>query len=212
VNSFAHVNHSPEISRLGVLLCINGTGILYSWLKQNLGGELDYEGLNELARAVPAGSDGLTILPFGNGSERVLGNLNAGCQIGGLNFNTHGKGHLVRAAQEGIVFSFMLGMEVMKEMGIKASVIRAGNANMFLSDIFTGSLATLTNAQIEIYDTDGSMGAARAAGLGSGIYQSEEEAFTGFKKIRTMEPGSINQDALSAAYAQWMNQLEKILN
>ncbi len=211
VNSFAHVNHTENQTRLGVLLCINGTGILYSWLKNNIGTDLDYNELNSLAETVPAGAEGLSILPFGNGAERVLGNLDPGCSVAGLNFNIHSRAHLVRAAQEGIVFSFIYGMEVMRETGIEASVIRAGNANMFLSNIFTGSLSTLSGASIEIYDTDGSMGAARGAGLGAGVFASEAEAFGGLKKMRNIEPGGVSKQALSDAYGKWKENLNTIL-
>ncbi len=170
VNTFAHVNHSGENPRLGVLLCINGTGILNSWLKTAVGNNLSYDQMNALAAEVPAGSEGVTILPFGNGAERVLRNKDAGATIAGLNFNIHHSGHLLRAAQEGIVFSFKYGMDIMQETGIRPSVIRAGKANMFLSPLFRETLATITGATIELYDTDGSVGAARGAGIGSGYY------------------------------------------
>ncbi|HKL21256.1 MAG TPA: FGGY family carbohydrate kinase, partial [Tichowtungia sp.] len=176
VNTFAHVNHSPDDPRLGVLLCINGTGILNAWAKRLLG-DISYKEMDELAASVPVGSEGVTVLPFGNGAERVLGNKNVGAQIAGLDFNRHERAHLCRAVQEGIVFSFMYGMEVMTETGIELKTIRAGFANMFMSDVFCQTLAGVSGATIELYETDGSLGAARGAGFGAGMFQTLEESF-----------------------------------
>ncbi|WP_297091541.1 FGGY family carbohydrate kinase [uncultured Draconibacterium sp.] len=210
VNTFAHVNHAPEDPRLGVLLCINGTGILNAWMKRMVAENLSYEAMNDLASGVAIGSDGLSILPFGNGAERVLQNNNIGSMFNGINFNIHGKGHLLRAAQEGIVFSFKYGMDIMRNIGIDASVIRAGKANMFLSPIFRETLAGITGATIELYNTDGSVGAARGAGVGSGYYKSFNEAFANLKKLDIIEPNTSKQAAYEAAYENWKAQLEKV--
>lgn len=211
VNTFAHVNHTQNSTRLGVLLCINGTGILNSWVKRNAGfADSSYEAMNEAVSSIPVGSDGLVILPFGNGSERVLGNANPGSWFGNINFNIHSNKHILRAAQEGIVFSFHYGMEVMKETGIQPSVIRAGNANMFLSPIFRETLAGVSGASIELYDTDGAQGAAKGAGVGAGIYKSFDEAFTGLKKIKNIDPDHSKKQQYQDAYQNWLNTLNKI--
>ncbi|MFA7370116.1 MAG: FGGY family carbohydrate kinase [Kiritimatiellales bacterium] len=207
VNTFAHVNHSEENPRLGVLLCINGTGILKAWVKRLLG-DVSYDEMNRLAESVPAGSDGLTILPFGNGAERVLGNRNIGAQIGGLDFNRHSRAHLCRAVQEGVVFSFMYGMEVMKATGIEIKTIRAGYANMFMSDVFCRTLAGVSGATIELYDTDGALGAARGAGLGAGIYRSFGEAFQTLEKQNEFFPDNGNYAEI---YALWKKHLDRAL-
>ncbi len=210
VNTFAHVNHTAEANRLGVLLCINGTGILNSWLNKQIGGNsISYDAMNELASKVPIGSEGVSILPFGNGAERVLENKNPGATMSGINFNIHSNAHLFRAAQEGIVFSFKYGMDIMKTIGIDAKVIRAGKANMFLSPIFRETLAGITGATIELYNTDGSVGAARGAGIGSGYYKSEKEAFANLSKMETIEPDMKKQAAYEAAYENWKNELSK---
>lgn len=210
VNTFAHVNHSAEANRLGVLLCINGTGILNSWLNKYVGNKaFSYEEMNQKAATVAIGSEGLSILPFGNGAERVLRNKNIGAQISGLGFNTHTEAHLFRAAQEGIVFSFKYGMEIMEEIGIKAQVIRAGKANMFLSPIFRETLAGISGATIELYNTDGSVGAARGAGIGSGFYASAKEAFANLKKLDTVTPDLSKKAEYEAAYQSWKSTLEK---
>lgn len=211
VNTFAHVNHTQEDPRLGVLLCINGTGILNAWLKRMVAEDLSYEAMNELASKVAIGSDGISILPFGNGAERVLQNKNIGSQFSGISFNTHDKGHLLRAAQEGIVFSFNYGMEIMKNIGINPSVIRAGKANMFLSPIFRDTLAGISGATIELYNTDGSVGAARGAGVGSGYYNSFNEAFGSLKKLETIEPDLKKKAEYQEAYGSWKNLLEKFI-
>lgn len=210
VNTFAHVNHSPEINRLGVLLCINGTGIQYSWLKKYISArEANYPALNDMADKIPQGSEGLMMLPFGNGAERMLGNKEVGASMHKLNFNIHNEAHLVRAAQEGIVYSFQYGMEIMKQIGINPSVIRAGNANMFLSHIFRETLATLTGATIELFDTDGSEGAAKGAGIGSGVYGSFEEAFESLSRISVIEPDQSKLDFYMDLYGKWNEILEK---
>ena len=187
VNTFAHVNHGDH-TRLGILLCINGTGILNSWLKKMVGADLSYEEMNELAAQVPIGSDGVIVLPFGNGAERVLCNTDPGCRFEGIQFNRHGRAHMFRAAQEGIVFSFKYGMDIMADMGIKPSVIRAGKANMFLSPVFCDTLAGITSSPIELYNTDGAQGAARGAGVGMGllfIIERSIRRIRGFGTYRT---------------------------
>ncbi len=208
VNTFAHVNHRVGENRLGVLLCINGTGILNAWMNSKVGGKkYSYAEMNALAAKVPIGSDGLTILPFGNGAERVLGNQERGAQISHLAFNIHRQEHLFRAAQEGIVFSFKYGMDIMKTLGIKADVIRAGEANMFLSPVFRETLAGITGANIELYNTDGAIGAARGAGVGCGFYASFDEAFSKLKVVKTLVPKVKDKTAYEAAYERWLREL-----
>ena len=212
VNTFAHVNHTVEQTRLGVLLCINGVGIMNSWIRRNVAPEgINYPALNELAATAPIGCDGLSILPFGNGAERMLENRQIGCSVHGLNFNIHGKAHLARAAQEGIVFAFKYGMDIMNEMGIDIRVIRAGNANLFLSPIFREALAGVTGTVIELYDTDGSVGAAKGAGIGAGIYKNAEEAFASLKKIDVIEPDGLKANAYCGAFDNWKECLEKTM-
>jgi xylulokinase len=208
VNTFAHVNHMQPDTRLGVLLCINGTGILNAWMKRTVAPEgISYQEMNRLADQVPIGSEGLTIIPFGNGAERLLENKEVGCSIHGINFNIHKKAHLLRAAQEGIAFSFAYGMEVMKGMGISIKTIKAGHANMFLNPMFRQTLSAVTGARIELYETDGSVGAAYGAGIGAGIYRDSDEAFKTLKLITTEEPASDNT-AYTKAYRRWVSTLE----
>ncbi len=208
VNTFAHVNHTTEQTRLGVLLCINGTGILNSWVKRNIApADICYSKMNELASQSPIGSNGISIIPFGNGAERILENKETGCSIHGINFNTHGQADIIRAAQEGIVFSFQYGMEIMQEMGMATKLIRAGYANMFLSPVFAQTLANVSGATIELLDTDGAAGAARAAGMGIGYYKSNNEAFANLKKLQTIEPVAGEVEATKEAYMQWRKYL-----
>lgn len=208
VNTFAHVNHG-EHTRLGVLLCINGTGILNAWMKRTVAPEgIGYAEMNELAASAPVGAEGLSIIPFGNGAERVLQNENPGASIHGINFNIHTKAHIIRAAQEGIAFSFAYGMEVMENMGMEIKTIKAGHANLFLSPLFRQTLANVTGATIELYDTDGSVGAAKGAGIGAGIYKDSDEAFATLEHKATVKPEA-NVEAVKAAYELWKQRLNK---
>jgi len=211
VNPFAHLNHSNEKISLGVLLCINGTGVQYSWLRKNFASTLPYNEINQLAAKIPIGSEGVSILPFGNGAERVLQNKNIGSHIIGLDFNRHTSAHVFRAAQEGIVFSFKYGIEIMKEMGLNINVIRAGKGNMFLSKIFRETLANITGAAIELYETDGAQGAARGAAVGCGEYKSFEEAFAALKKLEIVNPNKELIEQTESAYSIWLSNLEKTL-
>lgn len=211
VNTFAHVNHSAEAARLGILLCVNGTGILNSWLKRNVMPDVSYADMNDIAAQAPIGAEGLSILPFGNGAERMLENKEIGCQIQGLNFNVHNRSHLARAVQEGIVFSFQYGIEIMKKMGMEVSKIHAGNANMFLSPLFRNTLASVSGATIELYDTDGSVGAAKGAGMGAGIYKNHDEAFATLERVSEIEPDTVNAAQYQEAYSTWKTRLEKSL-
>ncbi|WOD43588.1 xylulokinase [Hwangdonia lutea] len=209
VNVFAHVNHNVGQPRYGVLACINGTGILNAWIRKNITQGLSYSEMNALAETVEVGSNGLQVFPFGNGAERILEDANNGCTWKHLNFNIHNKAHVLRAAQEGIVFSFQYGIDIMKSMGLKLDVIKAGNNNMFQSRIFKETLATLSGAQIEIYDTDGAIGAAIGSGLGAGVYKSSDEAFSRFKKLETIQPNKAIQSKIKEAYRNWEKELKK---
>ncbi len=209
VNTFAHVNYTSNDPRCGVLLCINGTGILYSWLRKNFYNGRSYDDLNNLASRAKIGSSGLMVMPFGNGAERMLKNINPGAAFLSIDFNKHTSADIIRAAQEGIVFSLNYGLQVMKELGIEPSTIKAGQANMFQSEIFSSAFSTLTGVDIELYETDGSIGAARAAGLGAGIYKNSEEVFKEFKPLHIIEPTVREKDQYTAAYEKWKEQLEE---
>jgi xylulokinase len=213
VNTFLHVNHTSAQPSYGILLCINGTGIMNSWLKKNIMSENPqeniYETMNELALQAPVGSDGLVVLPFGNGAERVLENKMLNASFHGINFNKHSRSHLLRAAQEGIVFSLKYGLDQMQELGVKPEKVRAGKANMFLSPLFAQSFANTTGAVVELYNTDGAAGAARAGGLGAGIYNTPQEAFQNLEIKQTIEPNS--QTQYQEAYQKWLQILEKEL-
>ena len=210
VNTFAHVNHGEGgATRLGVLLCINGTGICNAWMRRTVAPEgMSYPEMNDLAESVPVGAEGLSVIPFGNGAERVLQNENVGASVLGINFNIHKKAHLVRAAHEGIAFSFAYGMEIMKGMGMEISTIKAGHANMFLNPLFCRTLATVTGATIELYETDGSVGAAYGAGIGAGIYKDSDDAFKTLKHKATIKPEA-DAAPYKAAYDLWVKRLGK---
>lgn len=210
VNTFLHVNHSESSPRAGVLLCISGTGILNSWLRRNVGNNMSYNDMNDMAGKIEPGSEGLSVMPFGNGAERMLGNRDVGARISGLKFSTHTNAHLFRAAQEGIVFSMRYGLDIMKATGIVPSVIRAGEANMFQSAIFREALSCITGTEINLYNTDGSIGAARGAGIGCGYYKSAKEAFAGLKTVGVTRPDKTKADAYEKAYAEWQKNLKTI--
>ncbi|MGB3780099.1 MAG: FGGY family carbohydrate kinase [Tunicatimonas sp.] len=208
VNTFAHVNYTAENPVYGILACVNGTGSLNSWLKnQLLGGQLTYEAMNERAAQAPVGSAGVRVLPFGNGAERTLGNAELGAQIHGLDFNTHTNAHVLRAAQEGVVFALKYSFEIMQSMGLSIQRVKAGRANMFLSPLFREAFVNTTGTSLELYDTDGSVGAARGAGIGAGIYATSAEAFATLQQLETLEPNEKLQSQYQEAYQHWLTLL-----
>jgi len=216
LNGFIHVTDDPakQAVRNGVLLCVNGTGILNSWLRKNTrgtGAPYDYAQMNALAAEAPIGADGLVVLPFGNGAERILANRDIGASFVNLNLNRHGQSHVFRAAQEGIVFALRYGFDILQSMGLKTTVIRAGNANMFLSPLFREVFVNTIGAPVELYDTDGAKGAALGAGIGAGIYKSYAEAFKGLKLIRSEAPDQSKSGAYAEAYARWKKALDGAL-
>lgn len=211
VNTFLHVNHSARLTRLGVLLCINGTGILNSWLKKNSAQGMTYDQMNDLASRVKPGSDGLLVFPFGNGAERMLQNSDISASFLGINFNIHSQGHMYRAAQEGIAYSFRYGLEIMQETGIIPEVIRAGESNLFLSKIFRDTLSSLTSTIIKLYNTDGSIGAARGAGIGCGFFRNPEEAFSGLEITGSSEPDMNMVSFYEEKYLEWAEILKEQL-
>jgi len=207
VNTFVHVNHAKRAARYGVLLCVNGTGSLNSWLQKNLVPGTSYEEMNDMAARAPIGADGLSFIPFGNGAERIMENNDIGARLSGLNFNRHNPSHIIRAGQEGIVFALNYGFNIMKEMGMELKTIRAGHANMFLSPLFREAFANITYATVELYNTDGAQGAARGAGIGAKVYANYEEAFRGLKSIETIEPSPQLFGAYEDAYENWLKNL-----
>ena len=211
VNNFAHVNYTKgAAARIGKLLCINGAGIQYRWLLNNLAVS-SYEEMNTLASEIPVGSDGVCLIPFGNGAERMLNNKEVGTRIVNMNLNNHHKGHMCRAALEGIAFSFVYGMEILKSDGIQPSVIRAGNDNLFRSEIFANTVATLIEQEIEIYNTTGAIGAARAANLHKGDFKSFGKSIMDNDHVMTFMPFKDKQPYIEG-YNNWKKELELILN
>ena len=212
VNTFVHVNNEPANPKYGVLLCVNGTGILNSWLKHNMArsdkNSLTYEQMNELAATVSPGSQGLFIFPYGNGAERTLNNKDIGASVYGWNFNIHKKEHFFRAAQEGIIFALNYGLQIMRKMQINIKTVRAGNANMFLSPVFSQTFADVTSCCVELYNTDGSQGAARGAGIGAGIFKNAQDAFANLAPVRKIEP----DNKLNLIYQEIYKNWENILN
>ncbi|MCX6136239.1 MAG: FGGY family carbohydrate kinase [Ignavibacteriales bacterium] len=212
VNTFAHVNYTSEHPNLGVLLCINGTGIQYSWLKRNLlDNKYSYPEMNELAAEAPIGSEGLMCFPYGNGAERSLESKDVHGHFSGISFNLHDKRHLVRAAQEGIVFTFRYGLDVMRKMGMHFREVKAGHTNLFLSRVFREAFVNTCNVGLEMFNTDGSQGAARGAGIGIGYYSSALEAFSGLQRIERMEPRKEPSAHHEEAYQRWKEGLERLL-
>lgn len=214
VNSFIHVNHQASNPSYGVLLCINGTGILNSWIKHNLlSDRIEYDEMNSLAKSIPVGSDGLSIFPFGNGAERIFENQNPGSIFYGLDFNRHQTSHILRAAQEGIVYSMNYGFGIMKKMGIHADTVKAGHTNMFLSPLFREAFVNSTETVLELFNTDGAEGAARGAGIGSGVFSDNEQAFSGLTKIDTIYPDKDKIVHYKDAYNIWVDRLNNhVLN
>jgi len=209
VNSFAHVNYAKNKKRIGVLLCINGTGIFNKWIKNLMGSIMSYDALNESASYINPGSEDLFILPFGNGAERMLNNKIVGSHIHNIDLNKHTAAHVYRAGQEGIAFAFRYGLDIMRENKMHPSVIRAGRANMFLSNVFTEAFVNATNVPVELYESDGSVGAALGAGIGSKIFSDAKSAFTKMKPLQLVEPRKAN--VYDELYARWKKYLEKDL-
>jgi xylulokinase len=212
VNTFLHVNHRPAAPRYGVLLCVNGTGSLNRWLQGTIAEGLSYEEMNGLALEAPIGSDGVVVLPYGNGAERTLSNRDPGAAVFGLSFNRHTRAHLFRAAQEGIVFALNYGVDIMRGMGVEVRAVRAGRANMFLSPLFARAFADTSGAVVELFDTDGAQGAARAAGVGAGIFPTVADAFRGLQASARFEPDPATSPRYREAYGRWLKTLESHLS
>lgn len=211
INCFAHVNHSKAETRIGKMLCINGTGIQYSWMRSQVSKDLSYVQMNELANSIRIGSEGLRVLPFGNGAERMLYNKTKGGRLLNINFNTHSTAHMLRASLEGIAFSFVYGLELLKEDGVDLSVIKAGNDNLFQAELFSNTISTLTGSRIKMVETTGAVGAARAAAYAYGDFSSMAEAVTTDGICGVFEP-SANKQEYAKAYELWKQDLNEYLN
>ena len=210
INSFAHVNHNKEVSSIGVLLCINGAGIFNRWIRNQVGPQQSYDSLNFAASQVPAGAKGLFMLPFGNGAERMLNNKMIGAHLHNLDFNIHTTEHIVRATQESIAFAFRYGLDIMRENGMQPNVIRAGKTNLFLSDVFSQAFVDVTGVPVELYQTDGSLGAALGAGVGAKVFEDLKAAFAQRKPIKLIEPSQT--ELYNSLYQEWKDFLDKQLN
>jgi xylulokinase len=210
VNTFAHVNYTEKEKRLGVLLCINGTGISNRWIKDIAGGNMSYQEMNAAAKNIMPGSDGVMVFPFGNGAERMFNNKTIETHLQHIDLNKHNRSHLFRATQEGIAFAFRYGLDIMRQNGMNPQIIRVGKANMFLSEVFTECFVNTLNVPVEMYNNDGSTGAAIGAGLGAKIYSGQKEAFRNFKPIQLIEPSNHNE--YNSHYNRWLTELQKLLN
>ncbi len=211
VNPFIHVNHKKTDPRYGILMCLNGTGIFNSWLRREFFPGESYEEINAGASKIGIGAEGIFCYPFGNGAERILENKNPGGDISGLDFNRHNKYHIARAAQEGIVFSLVYGAEIMQGMGLPIQRVRAGYANMFLSGLFSQTFANCSGCPVELYNTDGAIGAARGAGFGVKYYTQLKDCFRGSQLIGNIEPEKKNQIRVRELYERWKQGLEAML-
>jgi xylulokinase len=209
INSFAHVNHTEENPRIGVLLCINGAGITNRWINQNFAAGSDYEAMNEAAYKIYPGSEGVQVIPFANGAERMLNNRTVGAHILNLDWNRHEPVHVYRAAQEGVAFAFRYGLDIMRKNGIKPTVIRAGKANMFLSKTFVKAFVNVTACPVELYNSSGSVGAALGAGIGAGVFKTPAEAFANLKPQETVEP--LQESIYNDCYQKWKDSLQGII-
>jgi xylulokinase len=208
VNTFLHVNNNKESPRNGVLLCVNGTGISNAWMRRNITAGDPYDKMNALARQAPAGADGLRFFPFGNGSERILANRKPGASLRGLDFNRHNRAHVLRATQEGIVFALRYGFDILREIDVDVAVIRAGMSNMFLSPLFREAFSDTVGLPLELYDTNGAVGAALGAGLGAGIFAGEQEAFSRLQRVLALQPS--RRDQYEQVYQDWKRQLQTL--
>lgn len=212
VNGFAHVNYTKETPNVGVLLCINGAGIQYHWLRQHVAqNKWSYPAMEEMAANIPIGAAGLSILPFGNGAERVLENKDIGARMCNLQFNRHETAHLIRAGLEGIAFSFVYGLKIMRQMGLSIDHLRVGNDNLFQSSIFSNTIATLTGVEIEVVETTGAIGAAKAAGVAVKAFDHLEEALGNTETVNTFNPDN-HLAAYQAAYQSWEDQLHQAIS
>ena len=212
INTFVHVNDTQNKPSNGVLICVNGTGILYSWLKKLLNTKnlnIDYTEMNEMVKSIPVGAEGLLCLPFGNGSERIFENKLIGSHLLNLDFNQHETGHILRAAIEGIIYALNLGFEMLSDLNINRNTIKAGNANLFLSDIFKTIFANVTDTPLEIFNTDGATGAARGAALGFGIFETIEEAFDDLHLLEVIEPNSELSSMYKESFEGWKETISK---
>jgi xylulokinase len=207
VNTFAHVNYSEQEKRFGVLLCINGAGSLNRWAKNLFGSKLSYQQMNDMANKIEVGSAGLRVLPFGNGAERMLNNRLVGAHMQNIDLNVHNQGHIFRAVQEGIAFSFRYGLDIMRSNGLNPTVIRAGKANLFLSTIFLQAFVNTTGVPVELYENDGSVGAALGSGIGAGIFNSAKEAFQNIRHLQLIEPEDAH--TYEPLYQSWLGDLKK---
>jgi xylulokinase len=208
VNTFAHVNYTDQQKSLGMLMCINGTGSAYRWVKNTFGLSKTYSQMNDMATQAPLGSDGLQILPFGNGAERMLNNRQPGAHFHNIDLNVHTQAHIFRAVQEGIACAFRYGLDIMRENGINPTIIRAGRANLFLSPLFTQTFVNATGIPVELYNNDGSVGAALGAGIGAGVFSSASEAFTLMEPVGLIEPST---NLFEPVYQDWKHLLNKQL-
>jgi xylulokinase len=211
INSFAHVNHSNEQARLGLLMCINGAGILNKWVRQLTGNRYDYEEMNRLAATIQPGADGLFFYPFGNGAERILGNQISNAHLHNIDFNRHSPAHLFRAAQEGVAFAFRYGLDVLREMQVNVKLIKAGTANLFLSDVFIQAFVQLTQTPLELFDVNGSEGAARGAAKGSGFINKDNHSTLLSTPVKRIDPDTRDK-RWEDIYQQWLLQLNKKIN
>jgi xylulokinase len=94
----------------------------------------------------------------------MLNNKQVGAHFQNIDLNLHTQAHIFRAVQEGIACAFRYGFDIMRSNGMNPTVIRAGKSNLFLSELFAETFVNATGVPVELYNNDGSVGAALGAG------------------------------------------------
>ena len=162
-----------------------GGGGALKWLRETICPELSFAQMSSLAESTPAGSGGVTFLPYMAGERSPIWNPNACGVFFGLNFGTT-RGQMIRACMEGVAYALRHNLETAESAGARAETLRSmgGSAN---SRIWTQIKADVTGRNIEVpaSDTATTLGAAILAGVGTGVWNSFEEAARQTVSVKT---------------------------
>lgn len=125
---------------------INNAGGVLRWLRDSLLG-LGYREQDALAESTGRPT-GLLFLPFLTGERYPgIGHLASGV-IFGLQAH-HGRGHVIRAAMEGVAFALRLILEALQENGLSPARLRVGGGGA-RSALWMRILASVLRTSVEV--------------------------------------------------------------
>lgn len=190
-----------------LLLWSSTAGMALKWFKNQLAENYSFREIDEIAKDIPPGCDGLTMLPYFCGSTMPKYNPNATATFSGINLS-HTRAHFARAIMEAIAFTLKQNIEYVGNNVANEIRITGGGATSRLwstikSDVTGKILKTVSESETAC------LGTAIAAAVGIGDFASLAEAVNTI--VKTKDVYTPTGADYTEAYRKYV-ELDNILN